>query len=530
MPLLLLFLFVGNGFAFGQDLTEQFIVSETPDSLIFDDDYYGFNADGTFWYLFFMENKGYIRASSGDTIGPIKNIEKKDDLVRFSYGENWEGDGTGSISIYDNWYCSSPQFRKVTGPYYGKVALSIYGPTRDILALTVQDSAATTCFLNGLKIATYSPADFVDDYRFALTWCSCSNDGSVLYCYKQKGKWFARLNDSIIYTSRHKIDYVKVVDSGMYTFKEVLLNKKRYYRAMWHLNDTQIEIKSRESFLYLNDEGGYRIQMTPDNTGSSINIINGMYNGPISDSSKVMVKNRHNFLFTMPGEGVMKLNVNGTVYSLDADEIFATPSFDNRGNFATHGRQGYYVYKYINGIRANEPLSKYGVRAEPVCIQADGTSIHYFRNDDSLYLFRDDELIWTSTLAWQYLRTECYIQEERFDPHWTAHHSDLFVASLVEREFVVIKGNFVPREFLTYYPDSLYFQNTLHGSYGMANGSVYLITRCGRNRFLLNIDNKFFKEVDGVDEVLKQNYFSRGKLVFYAIKGRSVYRYEYTYE
>ena len=61
------------------------------------------------------------------------------------------------------------------------------------------------------------------------------------------------------------------------------------------------------------------------------------------------------------------------------------------------------------------------------------------------------------------------------------------------------------------------------------DNGFYAIQKTGENKFLININNKIYKEVDGVQEILKEScYFDGKELVFVGIKGLSFYQYTLT--
>ena len=69
------------------------------------------------------------------------------------------------------------------------------------------------------------------------------------------------------------------------------------------------------------------------------------------------------------------------------------PTMDTNGHYAYFGLKDYYLYKVVDGRMVKEPLSKYGVRAMPWHITPQGSTLHYFKTDDSVYVYKDDTLI-----------------------------------------------------------------------------------------------------------------------------------------
>ena len=149
-----------------------------------------------------------------------------------------------------------------------------------------------------------------------------------------------------------------------------------YVRTVW-----DYELKENGAYYYSGD----------DNEPYYITI-NDKLHKEIKSVSNIILIDKKTYLYSFGENGKNKINVNGKIYTYEFDEILY-PSLDKNGNFAFYGIKDYFIFKFVNGEKIKEPLSKYGVRATPLYISPDGGSLHYFKTNDSIYLYQDDKLI-----------------------------------------------------------------------------------------------------------------------------------------
>jgi hypothetical protein len=58
------------------------------------------------------------------------------------------------------------------------------------------------------------------------------------------------------------------------------------------------------------------------------------------------------------------------------------------------------------------------------------------------------------------------------------------------------------------------------------DNGFFVIQKTGENKFMVNINNKIYKEIEGLQEIISEScYFNGKELVFFGIKGLSFYQY-----
>jgi hypothetical protein len=189
----------------------------------------------------------------------------------------------------------------------------------------------------------------------------------------------------------------------------------------------------------------------------------------------------------------------------------------------------YYLYKFVNGQKIKEPLSKYGVRATPLYISPIGESLHYFKTDDSIYLYQDEKLIFESIPKTSNFIIEPYkeILPYNFVRGKTENGNSLFYLEYENQGYFVFNGKFskplIPIKERNF--SRVKEQGTIVSGEFNDNG-FFAIQKVGKKKFLIIINNQIYKELDDVDFIVSDSYFFDGKsLTFYGVKNRSFYQF-----
>ena len=62
-----------------------------------------------------------------------------------------------------------------------------------------------------------------------------------------------------------------------------------------------------------------------------------------------------------------------------------------------------------------------------------------------------------------------------------------------------------------------------------SDNGFFAIQKTGSSKYLINVNNKIFKELENVNVLFKDNCFFNGKeLIFYGVKGLSFYQFKLT--
>ncbi len=203
---------------------------------------------------------------------------------------------------------------------------------------------------------------------------------------------------------------------------------------------------------------------------------------------------------------------------------------DTTGNFAFFGLKDYYLYKFINGIKDPTPLSKNGVRAMPIYINPKGSSIHYFKTDDSTYIYQDDKLLFSPMSNKRNFFVEPYSEviEEHFIKGRPQNANDLSYMELDTIGYFIYNGTFSrpmkPATKSSYSPVKP-IGEIIAGSF--TDKGFFAIQKTGNETFTVNINNKIYQQIDGFQTIIPDCcYFTGNKLIFYGISGLSFYQFE----
>jgi len=223
------------------------------------------------------------------------------------------------------------------------------------------------------------------------------------------------------------------------------------------------------------------------------------------------------------------LNVCGKIYETDFEKLLC-PALDADGNFACYGLKDYYLYKFVQGKKVENPLSKYGVRATPVYISPTGESIHYFETDDSIYLYRDDSLMFnpfSQSSGFSIVERDEFLPINSSSIYSVAGRNSLLLLNCGQESHMVFNGK-ISRPLLPVIEENYSGQREpgtiIAGD--MNDHGFYAIQITGRKKFLININNEIYKEIENLDGIVTNScYFDGNSLIFYGIKKRSFYQY-----
>lgn len=280
----------------------------------------------------------------------------------------------------------------------------------------------------------------------------------------------------------------------------------------------------------LKENGGY--YYSGDDNGTYYIAINNRLHKNLQSISNITIPDRTNYLFTYKENQENKINVNGKVYGFSLREIYY-PSLDPNGNFSFYGIKNFFLYKYVNGKQTPDPISQYGVRAIPLYISPRGTSLHYFKTDDSTYLYQDDQLLFPAFSNSTNFTVQPY--SEIIPHHYVRGEANsgnhLFYIKIDSTGYFVFNGVFskpIKPAIESYsYVREKKIGEIVAGEFD--DNGFFAIQKTGENKFLINVNNQIYKELEGVQEILKEScYFNGEELIFFGIKGLSFYRYTIT--
>jgi hypothetical protein len=525
----------------GQTLTEKLIISDTRDSILLNAEFIKFGANGE--YLFDLEkNKKRYFITEHGKYGPFE-MNWASDIAQFVPPKN-------PHALY---YTSNSH--RLCGPIKGVDIAHFRHPFSSNVkhfAIPILRGDSIYIYLDGMHIFTVDTLSSLqmtmdgheggqyEKKRFAFEtsanqWMDLSNKGDFI-CDLENGLIHRLyINSRLIDSSSEKFEQFRINTAGHYIYAQgqskVNADSSADYMYYIHTRDTVVGPVRTVWYCGLNENGGYYYH-GDDNGPSYIIVNNRLYKG-LESVSNINVLDRDHYLFTYTENGKTMINVNGKSYLYSYDEIFY-PSLDNKGNFAFYGQRGYYLYKFVNGTEVPLPLSKYGVRATPLYINPKGISIHYFRTDDSIYLYRDDELLMPPVLTSEGVVIKSYAdlsQATHIDasPNQMPDRS-LFYLGVGTTGYIIWNG-IISKPILS--PNKQWYD--LRDEIGslvinrINQDAFFVLQKTNQNGFELNVNNQFYKKIEGLSGVVKDSIFFDGKkLVFVGTKGLGFYQYTLT--
>lgn len=200
---------------------------------------------------------------------------------------------------------------------------------------------------------------------------------------------------------------------------------------------------------------------------------------------------------------------------------------DSAGNYAYLALKDYYLYPIVNGVRG-EPVSKYGVRAYPLQISPAGNFFVYYKTDDSIYFYRNDEMILNAFSSKAFLRIEelnTVFGDYEYPEEYESENTFVLIDTV---SCLLVKG----REFGPFQRMYKFFNRDKGDiiNSGLLKNGFYLIQGLGNHYYQLIYNDIRYEPVLIAGEVLWNSaYVSSQGIIFYASNGRYIYEYS-TYE
>lgn len=504
----------------GQTLTERLILTDNKDSLYLNSNKISFDSQGNYCFEI-KKNEHDFFVTNKDTIGGFK-------FIGSTYGNNGEISYSYSYSDPKDkpFYYKNAKGTKVYGTAVGKIENYQTSNTKENIAITTLLNDSVYYYVNGKLICK----NHKEESSYNVGVFSFSENGNVIYSLKHNGLFNLYVNERFIESSEFAYTQLAINDSGDFIFARGKRPEqpigKYDYMFFIHSMDTVLgyvrtvwnyELKGNGAYYYSGDDNGpYYIA------------INDKLHKNIESVSNIILIDKKTFLYTFEENGKNKINVNGNIYVHEFDKIFF-PSLDKNGNWAFYGMKDYYLYKFVNGQKNTEPLTKYGARATPLYISPNGASLHYFKTDDSIYLYQDEKLIFNPISVNSNFSVKTYkdVLPHNFAPGETENGNSLFYLEYEKQGYFVFNGIFskplLPVE------DRSYSKENLKGAIvaGAFDDNVFFaIQKIDKKKFLIILNNQVYKEFDDVDCIIPDSYFFDGKnLTFYGVKNQSFYQF-----
>lgn len=509
--------------SYGQSITERVLWTDTlgSDHLEHYASSFSFDREGNF---FFLNNR--VVVASKDAVGNlcaaggIGGTFGDVDFMRCC-----------SPSGFDTEYVKNRWGTSIYGPVTGKVQRPLSGKTRDHIAVISALGKMAFIYIDGRMVQATSLTDLDRSGIEFENWVDFSENGNSIYYLYQNNRFVLYINNQPVDTSDYKFKALSINDNGDYLYAKFFKSEtpEGKYDRMYciHTKDSVFEqVKSIGKFALM-DNGSY--YFTGDDGGTDFIVLNGQLRRDIDNIGNITLLNSQNALYSFEKDGHLYLNVNGMDYPADFEEIY-NPIMDANGHFAYYGLKDYFLYKVVDGKVDEEPLSKYGVRAMPLYITPEGKSLHYFKTDDSVYLYQDNSMIlkqihksesvqifsWKDVLSYQ-----AAIE-------WTGNDHLLSCLNYGGHGYFVYDGQ-LSEPIL---PIKRYWVDPSAGCVVEAvinEHGFFAIQYVGEKTFQVIVNNHIYKELYDIDRIISDNGFFDGKqLVFYGIKNQTVCQFVIT--
>ncbi len=498
----------------GQTITERLILRDTKDSLYQYSSNISFDRQGNHCFII-KKNEEEFFVTNDDTIGGFK-------FIGSTFGNNGEINYTNLYSDPKNkpFYYKNANGTKVYGPINGNIVSYQTSNTKEHIAITLTLNDSVYNYINGILVCKCHLNQVAKSYISEEDWVSFSENGNVIYFIKQNSIYKLYVNGTLIDSSQFRYNQLAINNNSTYIFAKGHKPAKpigQYnYMFFIHTMDTVHDYVRTVWDYELKENGAY--YYSGDDNGTYYIAINNKLHKDIMNLKNITLIDKETYFYSYSKKGKKKFNVNGTDYSHNFDEIYL-PNLDKNGNYAFYGFSNYYLYKYVNGQKNKEPLSKYGVRATPLFISPIGESIHYFKTQDSIYLYQDDKLIFNpiSKNSSFNIKPHLDILPYNYNRGKTENGKSLFYLEYENNGYFVFNGKFsnpiLPIKEQKNLNDKI-LGNIVTGTFN--DHGYFAIQKTGNKKFLILVNNQFYKEIDDIDYIIPDNYFFDDKnLAFY---------------
>ncbi len=516
----LLLLFGASGSA--QSLSEQWILSDRPDSVYRKEGVGSFNKEGNYCFTIHVKGEDFFYLDH-DTINPHSDI-----------GAMFSGHGDiattyGYSKTNKRWYYKNYRGTKVYGPLSGEMARYSDNDTHENIAITQIRKDTVEYYANGRLI---HKTNMAKEDRYTIEsddWCAFSENGNMIYAIKNGPVYTLYVNGKVVDTSYFKYTQLKINDKGHYVFAEGRRPKVKTngYDYMFFTHSAKASLGPVRTVWNcdLNDDGGY--YYSGDDNGPTYLVINDtLYKNLRSVSDITLAGNRH-YLFTHEKNGKKLLCVNGKDCELPYSKIYGLV-LDRQGNFACFGLRDYYLYRFVNGHEDASPVTRFNVRPTPVYISPKGEALVYYTTDDSVYVYQNNRLILPALNSSVTVSVSDYtkVLPVPLNRQRAASDKSLLYFQVDTVGYFVYNGQ-LSRPMIPFAESTLRhntFGEIVAG--GLTDKGFYSIQRTGSQKFTININNRVYRELDGVDDIFQRScFFDGNELVFYGTKALAYYRF-----
>lgn len=509
----------------GQTLTERLLWADTSGTCEIEPYSYtmSFDCDGHYFFLV-KKDKDRIAVTNKTTTGELC----------YAGGGYRKGCSSRYLRLCnqknaDFLYVMNEDGTNIYGPIAGTVQGSLSGGTRQHFANTSVRNDTAFFYLDG-RLVYSSPLETIKQFILSdEEWVDFSDNGNVIYYLEQDGRFVLYVNDQPVDTSDRHFNALAINDKGDYLYAKIVKPEKpvgKYdYMFFIHTKDTVFDYVRTTWKYALMESGAY--YYNGDDCGPDYLVLNGRLRKGIEKFSNITLLDSKNSFYTFEKDNHHYLNVNGTDYLVDFDELF-NPSIDTNGHFAYYGLKDYYLYRVVDNVKIEQPLSKYGVRAIPLYISPQGSSVHYFKTDDSVYVYKDEELLFDPIRKSEKFTINPW--DEVLPKLWNyrkpSYGHSLFCMNYGDKGYFVYDGHFSDAllPLFKQYGDDPKPGGVVDGLFN--DDGYFAILNTGEKEYQVVVNGRICGELYNVDSIFSEKSFFDGRqVIFYGMKNNAVYQF-----
>ena len=516
-----------------QQIEEKLIVRDAGDSLFARAFRSAFDSAGDYYFETMLRRQGdkFALATGKKKYNPVF----KTPSIALTHYQAVLADAFFSDSTHKKIYFKNRAGTHIYGPRAGRIReLLEFGKENIVMELCV--GAKSYLYINDTLV---NVADSAKQHWL----CTFSNNNNVLYSICKNGCYRLYLNHKLIDTSAAAFIDIAVNDNKFCTYVKPVNGKFMIYAGqrvfgpfmavdngdLWNNNAYYFRgCADSECFVLVNDN---LVQGIPEAHTIIEDPVAGTTSYRSDEQITVEPYDAKNFIFSYNAnndDGTF-LNVNGKVkrfnYSMTGF-VFS----DASGNYAFYGYRAdsfgvEQIFKNINGVEKKMPsFKKTPYYTHTLSLDPDGESNYYLETADSVYLYHNDRLLCSPAE-----RKKFFAWDASVLPQAHPEALQMFQGLNIGTNSYVIYNNTISRPLPLIYPAYEPMEQVRRGSIvaGEINGNgYYIIVNTAPGKYLLVINNKVYKELEGIDSISgEQSYLDAGQLIFYGTKGNSFYQF-----
>ena len=507
----------------GQTLTEKLLWADTSGTAYEIEPYnhtFSFDRDGNYCFC--------VKRDGNSTI-----VSNKAPIEGLCYAGGGYSNGCGSRYLRlcnqkdaDPLYVMNEGAPNFYGPIAGTVQGYLSGNTRQHFANTSVRNDTAFFYLDG-RLVHSSPLVTIKQFKLEdEDWVDFSENGNVIYYLEQNDRFVLYVNGQPIDTSDRHFNALAINDKGDYVYATSFKPEKpvgKYdYMFFIHTKDTVFDYVRTTWRSVLTENGAY--YFNGDDCGPDYLVLNGRLRKGIESFKNITLVDSKNAFYTYEIDKQLYLNVNGKDYPVDFDGIY-NPTMDTNGHFAYFGIKDYYLYKVVDNVKVEEPLSKYGVRAMPLYISPQGSSVHYFKTDDSVYVYKDEELLFNPISKSE--KYTIYPWDEVLPKLWeyrkSSYGHSLFCMNYGDKGYFVYDGQFSEAllPLFKQYGDDPKPGGVVDGLFN--DDGYFAILNTGEKEYQVVVNGRICGELYNVDRIFSEkSYFDGRQVIFFGMRDNAI--------